>query len=69
VTGRKRVVHWTSETWCECSEIAGSPQYVAIPRTAMAEKDSSGKNKDKYAISIYVSIIIYFEEEKVSSYE
>jgi hypothetical protein len=20
------VVHWTSETWCECSEIAGSPQ-------------------------------------------
>jgi hypothetical protein len=26
VTGSKRVVHWTSETWCECSEIAGSPQ-------------------------------------------
>jgi hypothetical protein len=21
----KWVVHWTSETWCECSEIAGSP--------------------------------------------
>ncbi len=22
--GSKQVVHWTSETWCECSEIAGS---------------------------------------------
>ncbi len=20
------MVHWTSETWCKCSEIAGSPQ-------------------------------------------
>jgi hypothetical protein len=26
MTGSKRVVHWTSETWCECSEIASSPQ-------------------------------------------
>ncbi len=26
ITGSKLVVHWTSETWCECSEIAGSPQ-------------------------------------------
>jgi hypothetical protein len=26
MTGSKRVVHRTSETWCECSEIAGSPQ-------------------------------------------
>ncbi len=25
MTGSKQVVHWTSETWCECSEIAGSP--------------------------------------------
>jgi hypothetical protein len=25
MTGSKRVVHWTSETWCESSEIAGSP--------------------------------------------
>jgi hypothetical protein len=24
--GSKQVGHWTSETWCECSEIAGSPQ-------------------------------------------
>jgi hypothetical protein len=24
--GSKQVVHWTNETWCECSEIAGSPQ-------------------------------------------
>jgi hypothetical protein len=22
MTGSKPVVHWTSETWCECSEIA-----------------------------------------------
>ncbi len=28
MTGSKRVVHWTSETWCKCSEIAGSPQYL-----------------------------------------
>ncbi len=27
VTGSKQVVHWTSETWWEWSEIAGSPQY------------------------------------------
>jgi hypothetical protein len=26
MTGSKRVVHWTTETWCECGEIAGSPQ-------------------------------------------
>ncbi len=26
MTGSKRVAHWTSETWCEWSEIAGSPQ-------------------------------------------
>jgi hypothetical protein len=26
MTGSKWVVHWTSETWCKCSEIAGSPQ-------------------------------------------
>jgi hypothetical protein len=25
MTGSKRLVHRTSETWCECSEIAGSP--------------------------------------------
>jgi hypothetical protein len=26
MTWCKQVAHWTSETWCECSEIAGSPQ-------------------------------------------
>jgi hypothetical protein len=26
MTGSKRVVHWTSETWYEYGEIAGSPQ-------------------------------------------
>ncbi len=26
MTGSKRVVHWTTETWRECSEIAGYPQ-------------------------------------------
>ncbi len=30
MTGSKRVTHWTSETVYECSEIAGSPQYVYI---------------------------------------
>ncbi len=28
MTESKRVVHWTSETWWEWSEIAGSPQYT-----------------------------------------
>jgi hypothetical protein len=69
MTGSKQVVHWIRETWCEWCEIAGSPQYVAIPRTAMTEKDSSDKNKDKSAISIHESRTIYFEEEKVNSYE
>jgi hypothetical protein len=26
MTGSERVVHWASEIWCECSEIAESPQ-------------------------------------------
>jgi hypothetical protein len=26
MTGNKQVVHWTSGTWCKCSEIAGFPQ-------------------------------------------
>jgi hypothetical protein len=26
VAGSKQVVHWTSETWSESCEIAGSPQ-------------------------------------------
>ncbi len=26
MVGSKWVVHWTSKTWCECNEIAGSPQ-------------------------------------------
>jgi hypothetical protein len=26
MTGSKWLTHWTSETMCECSEIAGSPQ-------------------------------------------
>jgi hypothetical protein len=26
MTGSKWVVHWTSDTWYECSEIASSPQ-------------------------------------------
>ncbi len=26
MTGSKGMTHWTSETVCECSEIAGSPQ-------------------------------------------
>jgi hypothetical protein len=28
MTGSKWVVHWTIDTWCESSEIAGSPQYL-----------------------------------------
>ncbi len=34
--GSKRVVHWTNETWCEWSEIAGStqgsPQQLTLQR-------------------------------------
>jgi hypothetical protein len=35
MTGRKRVVHWTSETWYECSEIAGSPQGSPPPSSQL----------------------------------
>jgi hypothetical protein len=28
MTGSKGLTHWTSETVCECSEIAGSPQLL-----------------------------------------
>jgi hypothetical protein len=30
MTGSKGLTHWTSETVYECSEIAGSPQYLYI---------------------------------------
>ncbi len=35
MTGSKRVVHWTNETWYDavCSEIAGSPQVLALLAT------------------------------------
>jgi hypothetical protein len=32
VTGSKQVVHWTSETWWEWSEIAGSPQHDRVAK-------------------------------------
>jgi hypothetical protein len=32
VMGSKGLVHWTSETWWEWSEIAGSAQYVLLGR-------------------------------------
>jgi hypothetical protein len=31
MTGSKRVVHWTSETLCKCSEIAGFPHVITTP--------------------------------------
>ncbi len=31
ITGSKGLTHWTSETVCECSEIAGSPQVSSTP--------------------------------------
>jgi hypothetical protein len=34
MTGSKRVVHWTSETWWEWSEIAGSAQYFNCERNS-----------------------------------
>ncbi len=36
--GSKWVVHWTSETWCKCSEIAGSPHKP--PKSAEANRVS-----------------------------
>jgi hypothetical protein len=30
MTGNKQVTHWAIETVYECSEIAGSPQYVYL---------------------------------------
>ncbi len=38
VTGSKQVVHWTSETWCECSEIAGSTQGSPTAADSMVVK-------------------------------
>ncbi len=36
VMGSILVVHWTGETWCECSEIAGSPQVSICPWRLLA---------------------------------
>ncbi len=44
MTGSKRVVHWTSETLCESSEIACSPQYILI---------LFGKTQFHFALSEY----------------
>jgi hypothetical protein len=40
--GGKQVVHWTSETWCECSEIAGSPQGSPQQPTMQVVKSEGG---------------------------
>jgi hypothetical protein len=42
MTGCKRVVHWTSETWCECSEIAGSTQGFPQQPTPLIIKPEGG---------------------------
>jgi hypothetical protein len=42
MTGSKRVVHWTCETWCEFSEIAGSPQGSPQQPTMLAVKLKGG---------------------------
>jgi hypothetical protein len=36
MTGSKQVDHWTSGTVCECSEVAGSPQYSCTIFVAMS---------------------------------
>ncbi len=38
VTWSKQVVHWTSETWWEWSEIAGSPQYKEKAQMKMFQR-------------------------------
>jgi hypothetical protein len=46
LTGSKGLTHWTSETVCECSEIAGCPQYTCF--LLLAQKFSErvlGRNK------------------------
>jgi hypothetical protein len=40
--GSKRVGHWTSETWCGCSEIAGSPQGSPQQPTMSGVKPEGG---------------------------
>jgi hypothetical protein len=43
MTGSKQVVHWTSETWCECSEIAGSLQGSPPQQPTMSVVKQEGK--------------------------
>jgi hypothetical protein len=42
MTRNKRVVHWTSGTWCECSEIAGSAQGSPQQPTLSVVKPEGG---------------------------
>ncbi len=42
MTGSKQIVHWTSETWCECNEIAGSPQGSPQQLTMSVVKPEGG---------------------------
>jgi hypothetical protein len=42
LTRYKRVAHWTSETWYECSEIAGSPQGSSQQPTMSVVKPEGG---------------------------
>jgi hypothetical protein len=42
MTGSKQVAHWTSETWYECSEIAGSPQGSPQQLTLLVVKLEGG---------------------------
>jgi hypothetical protein len=46
IVGSKRVVHWTSETCCECDEIAGSTQSSPQQPTV----GCAARNRDKRAV-------------------
>jgi hypothetical protein len=42
MTGSKGLTHWTSDTVCECSEIAGSPQGYPPPADYVVVKPEGG---------------------------
>ncbi len=58
VTGSKGLVHWTSETWWEPSEIAGSPQAHTLPLMVDGTKHANVSSDSKIFKIIYFSQLL-----------
>ncbi len=66
VTGSKQVVHWTSETWREWSEIAGFPHYSINVNNIFLTLNTSTSRIVELNWQIYIQCLQWTSWEKVT---